>query len=146
MTAGMPDFGSLLAQAQQMQEQMMHAQEGLADLHAVGTAGGGLVSATVDGRGDLVSLTIADEAYDAEDADAMETLADLVVAAVRDAKGEAERLAAEQLSATTGGLAALAGSSAGLDLGGLEALLPPGLLPGPPDDGADEAADDRTDR
>lgn len=145
MTAGMPDFGSLLAQAQQMQEQMMQAQEGLADLHAVGTAGGGLVSATVDGRGDLVSLTIADAAYDAEDADALETLADLVVAAVRDAKSEAERLAAEQLSATAGGLAGLAGSGAGLDLGGLEALLPPGLL-GSADEGAGDAADDATDR
>ncbi len=110
MTTGMPDFGELLAQAQQMQQQMMDAQEGLVDVRAVGTSGGGLVSATVDGRGDLVSLTIAPAAYDAGDPDALDTLADLVVAAVRDAKSEAERVAADQLANASGGLAALGGS------------------------------------
>ena len=50
MTTGMPDFGALLAQAQQMQQQMVDAQEALADLVATGTSGGGLVTATVDGE------------------------------------------------------------------------------------------------
>jgi nucleoid-associated protein EbfC len=110
MTTGMPDFGELLAQAQQMQQQMMDAQESLGDVRAVGTSGGGLVSATVDGRGDLVSLAIDPAAYDADEPDALDTLADLVVAAVRDAKSEAERVAAERLASASGGLAALGGS------------------------------------
>ena len=140
MTEGMPDFSALLAQAQQMQQSMMDAQEGLADLQVEGTAGGGLVTAVVDGRGDLVSLTIAPQAYDVGEPDALETLADLVVAAVRDAKVEAERQATDRISAASGGLAALGGSLGGVfgggeaatDLGagvpgGLESLL--GLPP-----------------
>jgi len=110
MTTGMPDFGDLLAQAQQMQQQMMDAQESLADIRAVGTSGGGLVSATVDGRGDLVSLVIDPAAYDADEPDALDTLADLVVAAVRDAKSEAERVAAVRLADASTGLAALGGT------------------------------------
>lgn len=117
MTAGVPDFSALLAQAQQMQQQIADAQQSLADLQATGSAGGGLVSAVVDGAGDLVSLTIAPEAYDPDDADAMETLADLVVAAVRDAKSLVEQMATQHMSAATGGLAAL-GGSLGESLGG----------------------------
>jgi DNA-binding YbaB/EbfC family protein len=148
MTTGMPDFSALLAQAQQMQQQMMEVQEGLADVHAVGTAGGGLVAATVDGRGDMIALTITPAAYDADDPDALDTLADLVVAAVRDAKAEAERLAAQRLSDATGGLAGFAGGESPaveLDLSALEGLLPPGLLAPPPtaDDETGEPLGDR---
>lgn len=117
---GMPDFGALLAQAQAMQEQMMAAQEGLADERVTGTAGGGLVTATVDGRGDLLDLSIARAAFDPDDPDGLETLADLVVAAVRDARAEAERVAGESLSQATGGLAALGGSIGQLFGGGDE--------------------------
>jgi DNA-binding YbaB/EbfC family protein len=123
---GLPDFGALLAQAQQMQQQVLAAQQGLADERAVGTAGGGLVTATVDGRGDLLALSIAPDAFDPADPDGLETLADLVVAAVRDARAEAERTAEQTMSAATGGLAALTGSLGGL-LGD----------PPPPDDDTD---------
>lgn len=130
MTEGMPDFSGLLAQAQQMQQSMVDAQEGLVDLQVEGSSGGGLVTAVVDGRGDLVSLSITPEAYDAAEPDALETLADLVVAAVRDAKVEAERQAADRISAASGGLAALGGSLGGL-LGGADASPDPGAgLPG----------------
>ena len=107
MTTPMPDFGALMAQAQQIQQQMMEAQEGLADVRAEGTAGGGLVRATVDGRGDLVALSIEPAAYDPDDPDALDTLADLVVAAVRDAKAEAEQAASERIGDAGGGVAAL---------------------------------------
>lgn len=107
MTTPMPDFGALMAQAQQIQQQMMEAQEGLADVRAEGTAGGGLVRATVDGRGDLVALSIEPAAYDPDDPDALDTLADLVVAAVRDAKAEAEQAASERIGDAGGGIAAL---------------------------------------
>lgn len=114
MTAGVPDFSGLLAQAQQMQQQMIDAQAGLGELRAQGSAGGGLVTAVVDGRGDLLALTIAPAAVDTDDPDYLETVADLVVAAVRDAKAEAERLASEQISAATSGFAALGGALGGL--------------------------------
>lgn len=115
MTTGMPDFGALLAQAQQMQQQMVDAQEALADLVATGTSGGGLVTATVDGRGDLRSLTISPQAYDPDDPDAWETVADLVVAAVRDAKATAEEQAAASMAEVSGGL----GEQISDQLGGL---------------------------
>lgn len=117
MTSPMPDFSALLAQAQQMQQQVAQAQEQLVDLRATGTSGGGLVTAVVDGAGELLSLTIAPQAVDPDDPDAMETLADLVVAAVRDAKHEVEQQATGHMQAATGDLAALGESLGGL-LGG----------------------------
>jgi DNA-binding YbaB/EbfC family protein len=110
----MPDFGALLAQAQQMQQQMIDAQESLADLLATGTSGGGLVSATVDGSGDLRALSISPQAYDPTDPDAWETVADLVVAAVRDAKSAAEEQATARMAEAAGGLGgALSGALGG---------------------------------
>jgi hypothetical protein len=128
VSEGLPDFSALLAQAQAMQQQVMAAQQGLADERATGTAGGGLVTATVDGRGDLLALAIAPDAFDPADPDGLETLADLVVAAVRDARVQAERTATQSITAATGGLAALSGS-----LGGLF---------GSPDDAPDDVVDD----
>lgn len=120
MTTGMPDFGELLAQIQQ---QMMDAQASLDDLRSVGTSGGGLVSATVDGHGDLVALTIQPEAYDADDPDALDTIADLVVAAVRDAKASSGLAdVGDSLGGMLGGL--LGGGAGQLD-SVLEGLLPP---------------------
>lgn len=118
MTAGMPDFGALLAQAQAMQQQVLQAQADLADVRVEGSSGGGLVTATVDGRGDLISLVITPEAFDPADPDALDTLGDLVVAAVRDARAAAEEHAGAQLSRATGGLADLGGSLGALFGGG----------------------------
>ena len=83
------DIGALLAQAQSVQNQLEAAQNQLAESNFEGTAGGGLVRATVTGTGELDALTIAPEAL--EDTDA-ETLADLVVAAVKDATGQARAM------------------------------------------------------
>jgi nucleoid-associated protein EbfC len=91
---GTPDFGALMQQAQQMQEQLMATQAELVEARVEGSAGAGLVTATVTGTGDLASLTIAPEAADPGDT---ETLADLVVAAIRDAQANAQRMAAERL-------------------------------------------------
>ncbi len=98
------DMGSLLQQAQQMQQQMEEAQRALGEQKVTGTAGGGLVTATVTGLGELVDLKISPEAVDPQDT---ETLADLVIAAVQAANEEAERLQKEKLgplSAMGGGL------------------------------------------
>lgn len=129
MTSPMPDLGALLAQAQQMQQSMVEAQQDVESMQATGTSGGGLVAAVVDGRYDLVSLRISAEAVDLSAEDALDDLADLVVAAVRDAKSEVERLATERMGAATSALSSLGqvlGGSGGL--GGLESLVPPGLL------------------
>ena len=101
---GMPDMQQILQQAQKMQEQLMSAQEELASAEATGSAGGGLVTAVVPGSGELKSLTIDPQVVDPED---VETLADLVVAAVRDASGKAQQMAAEAMGPLAGGMGGL---------------------------------------
>jgi nucleoid-associated protein EbfC len=95
------DMSGLLAQAQAMQEQLLNAQQELAELQVEGSAGGGLVTATVTGAGELVGLLIKPEAVDPDDT---ETLADLIVAAVRDATNKAQAVAASKLGPLAGGL------------------------------------------
>ena len=118
------DMQQLFAAAQQMQEQLMNAQQALADAEVTGTAGGGLVRATVNGQGELMDLSIDPAAVDpADPEETARTIADLVLAAVRDAYRAAEALQQQQM----GPLAAVM-SGAGMP-GGLD--LPSGLnLPG----------------
>ncbi len=87
---GSMDLSSLLQQAQELQAQMESAQAELGAKTVIGTAGGGVVEATVTGTGELVGLVIKPEAVDLDD---LETLADLVVAAVRDGNHQAMALA-----------------------------------------------------
>jgi nucleoid-associated protein EbfC len=104
------DMQQLLAAAQQMQHQLMNAQQELADAEVEGTAGGGLVTATVNGQGELVDLTISAAAVDVTDpAEAAQAVADLVLAAVRDAYRAAGELQQEKM----GPLAALGGGGPG---------------------------------
>ena len=98
---GQPDMQALLQQAQQMQQQLAVTQQELAAATVEGSAGGGLVRATVSGSGELKALVIDPKAVDPEDT---ETLADLVLAAVRDATSAAQRLAAERLGPLAQGL------------------------------------------
>ncbi|MFE0462606.1 YbaB/EbfC family nucleoid-associated protein [Kitasatospora sp. NPDC058965] len=98
---GQPNMQALLKQAQKMQEDLAKAQQELAAARLTGTAGGGLVEATVSGNGELTALTIAPAAVDPEDT---ETLADLVLAAVRDAGAAAQKLQAERMGPLTQGL------------------------------------------
>ena len=96
-----PDMSQLLQQAQQMQQQLLAAQQELAETEVTGSAGGNLVTATMTGSGELTALTIAPAAVDPDD---IETLQDLVVAAIRDAKRAAEELAASRMGPLAGGL------------------------------------------
>ena len=96
-----PSMQELMKQAQQMQQQLMSAQAELADLEIEGHAGGGLVRATMSGSGELKSLVIDPKAIDPED---VETLQDLVVAAVRDAARAAAELTEEKMGPLAGGL------------------------------------------
>lgn len=94
------DLPGLLAQAASMQQQLLEAQEELAQREVQGSAGGGLVSATVSGTGELIGLVISPEVCDPEDT---ETLADLLLAAVRAAADNAQQLVEEQMGDLTSG-------------------------------------------
>jgi nucleoid-associated protein EbfC len=129
------DMQQILAAAQQMQEQLMNAQQQLADAEVIGTSGGGLVTATVNGQGELIDLSISADAIDAEDPEeTARTIADLVLAAVRAAYGAAEDLQQQKMgpfaAAFSGG--GLPGMPGGLDLPG--GLGIPNLGPGREDD------------
>ncbi|HEX2074991.1 MAG TPA: YbaB/EbfC family nucleoid-associated protein [Geodermatophilus sp.] len=112
---GQPDLQQLMQQAQQMQQQLVAAQEQLAQEQVTGSAGGGLVTATMTGSGELTAITIAPEAVDPDD---IETLQDLVVAAVRDASRAAAELTASRMGPLAGGLGG-GGLGGGLGLPGL---------------------------
>ncbi|MDQ1704356.1 MAG: nucleoid-associated protein EbfC [Frankiaceae bacterium] len=96
-----PNMQQLMKQAQQMQQQLMAAQAELADVEVEGTAGGGLVRATMTGSGELRALSIDPSAVDPTD---VETLQDLVVAAVRDAARVAAEITQDKMGPLTGGL------------------------------------------
>jgi len=113
------DMQQLFAAAQQMQEQLMNAQQALADAEVTGTAGGGLVKATVNGQGELLDLSISPAAVDPGDAEeTARTIADLVLAAVRDAYRAAENLQQQQMGPFAAAMqgAGLPGAPGGLDL------------------------------
>lgn len=119
------DMQQLFAAAQQMQEQLMNAQQALADAEVTGTAGGGLVKATVNGQGELLDLSISPAAVDPDDPEeTARTIADLVLAAVRDAYRSAEDLQQQQMGPFAaamqgGGLPGGLNLPGGLDLSGL---------------------------
>jgi len=105
------DMQQLLAAAQQMQEQLMTAQQELADTEVQGSAGGGLVTAKVNGQGELVDLTIAAGAIDGGDPEeTAQTVADLVLAAVRDAYRAAGDLQQQKMGPLAGGISGLGGA------------------------------------
>nr|WP_243719149.1 YbaB/EbfC family nucleoid-associated protein [Actinomadura sp. 7K534] len=123
----------LLQQAQAMQEQLFSAQRELAEAEVNGTAGGGLVTATVNGQGEVTGLSIDPKVIDADDpADTAETIADLVLAAIRDAGREAQRLQQEKMGPLAeglgGGIPGLGGSGGEGGAGGGGGL--PGGFPG----------------
>ena len=115
---GQPDMQEILQQAQDMQQKLMTAQQELADAEVAGSAGGGLVSAVVNGTGELKSMSIDPKAVDPEDT---ETLSDMVVAAVRDANRAAQEMQAEKMGPLAGGLGdqGQGGQGGPGDLGGL---------------------------
>ena len=122
------DLQQLLAAAQQMQDHLMNAQQELADAEVEGTSGGGLVKARVNGQGELVDLIISPAAIDpADPADSAQTVADLVLAAVRNAYRAVGDLQQEKM----GPLAAGLGQPGMPEIPGLPGLFGGG--PGDPD-------------
>ena len=111
----MPNIQDILQQAQAMQEKLASAQQELEEVEVTGTAGGGMVTATVSGAGELTALVIDPKVVDPED---VETLQDLIVGALQDAARAAQELQAEKMGPLAGGLGDAAG---GLGLPGLGA-------------------------
>jgi DNA-binding YbaB/EbfC family protein len=98
------DMNALLQQAQQMQEQLEDAQARLADTKVEGSVAGGAVTVTVNGVGELVKVAIKEGSVGAGSADDLDDLGDLIVAAYRDAKSQADALATRALGPLAGGL------------------------------------------
>jgi DNA-binding YbaB/EbfC family protein len=97
----MPDFSQLLQLGQQMQLKLSQMQTELSQREVTGSAGAGMVKATVDGRGHLLGIAIDPSALTGADAEMVE---DLVLAAVSDAQRRASDLYREELRKATGGL------------------------------------------
>jgi DNA-binding YbaB/EbfC family protein len=95
------DLQGLLQQAQQMQEQLETAQEQLADARVDGSAGA--VTVTVNGIGELQAVTIKSGMFDGSSDDDLSDLGDLVVAAYRDAKAQADAMASNAIGPLAGG-------------------------------------------
>jgi len=98
---GAPDMSALVAQAQQMQQQLMEAQQQLSATEVQGQAGGGLVRVTMKGSGEVVAVSIDPKVVDPDD---VETLQDLIVGALGDASKEVATLAQSRLGPLAGGL------------------------------------------
>jgi nucleoid-associated protein EbfC len=101
MGPGGMDLGAMMKQAQQMQADMLAAQEKLKDEVVESSAGGGMVKAKMSGDLRLLELTIDPEAADPEE---IELLQDTVLAAVNEALRAAQELAESKLGGITGGL------------------------------------------
>ncbi len=104
------DMNALLQQAQQMQEQLQSAQAQLADTVVDGTVAGGAVTVRVNGVGELVGVEVRAGGFDGSDPDDLSDLGDMIVAAYRDAKAQADALAGEALGPLAGGVEGLPGT------------------------------------
>lgn len=98
---GQPNLQQLMKQAQKMQQQVASAQAELAETELTGTSGGGLVTATMTGLGEIKSVRIDPKAVDPDD---VETLEDLVVAALHNAAESVRQVTEEKMGPVSGGL------------------------------------------
>jgi len=90
-----------MKQAKKMQERMMELQEGLASRTVEAAAGGGMVAVVVNGKFEVLSLKIEKEVVNADD---VEMLQDLIVAAVNEGVRKAQEMAASEMAKITGGM------------------------------------------
>jgi len=101
MLKGLANFGAILRQAQQMGSKMQELNTKLKSVRATGAAGGGLVSAEVNGLGELLSVTIEPSLIEKGDRELIE---DLIPAAVAQAQTKAKEKHAEAMQELTGGM------------------------------------------
>jgi len=97
----MKNIGKMMKQAQEMQGKMAHMQETLEKAECTGQSGGGLVSVTLNGKGNMKSLNIDPTIFSGDDAEMVE---DLIVAAFNEAKRKVEEYSQGEMAKITGGL------------------------------------------
>ena len=97
----MQNFGNIMKQAKKMQERMVRLQEELGQKTVVASAGGGMVNVVVNGKFELLSLTIESEVVNPEDIDMLQ---DLIIAAVNEGVRKAQEMAASEMAKITGGM------------------------------------------
>lgn len=97
----MKNFSSMMKQAQELQERMQQMQADLETLDCKGTSGAGLVTMTLNGKGDMTGLEIDASLVKPDE---KEILEDLIVAAHKDAKSKLEAMLQEKMKDLTGGL------------------------------------------
>ncbi|PHS23027.1 MAG: YbaB/EbfC family nucleoid-associated protein [Robiginitomaculum sp.] len=102
----MTDIAAMMKQAQEMQARLAAAQQGLADQEVEGRAGGGMVSVTLNGKGEARTVHI-DPTLMEEGEEAANVLEDLMVAAINDARRKVDEVAREQMAKVAGPLAAM---------------------------------------
>ncbi len=103
---GMGNIGNLMKQAQKMQQDMVKAQEELAEKTVEATVGGGAVTVVATGAKEIKEIRISKEAVDPDD---VETLQDMVLAAVNEALRQADELAKSTMGGLAGGLGNIPG-------------------------------------
>lgn len=99
--SGRKMFGGLMKQAQELQERMAKMQEEVAQLTVETTAGGGMVTVVVNGRQEVLSIKIDPEVVNADDVDMLQ---DLIIAAVNDGIRKTQEAMAERMKGMTGGM------------------------------------------
>jgi hypothetical protein len=97
----MTNLGEMLKQAQEMQSKMAEMQAKLERVEVTGASGGGLVTVTLGGKGDIRKIKIDPSIVDARE---VEVLEDLITAGVNDAKAKLEVRVADEMAKITGGL------------------------------------------
>ena len=97
----MKNLGNMLKEAQKLQSRMAEMQQKLAETEMSGSAGGGLVNVTLNGRGEMRKIKIDPSLADPNE---VEVLEDLIVAACNDAKAKIDAYMAEEMGKLTGGL------------------------------------------
>lgn len=95
------DLNSIMEQAKGMQEKMAKIQQDLAQKTITGSAGGGMVTVTVNGQGDMLSIAIENAVIDPDEVEMMQ---DLIVAATNDGIRKAKELGKQEMAQLTGGL------------------------------------------
>ena len=95
------DMNSIMQQAKQMQEKMAKIQEDLAKKTITGSAGGGMVTVTANGSGEILGVTIEKEMLAADEATMLQ---DLIVAATNDSLRKAKELSKQEMGQLTGGM------------------------------------------
>ncbi len=97
----MKNIGQMLKQAQEMQSKVEEMQKRLADTEITGQSGGGMISVTLNGKGEARSVKIDPALFSADDREVIE---DLIVAAINDARAKLDTHTAEEMSKLTGGI------------------------------------------